>query len=95
MEEQEEGLPLLSDASSSWKFSADGASISIASLHDLCVGEDLDWGLPDGIGDGHPPAFDLPSWVTEKPRSSDAAAAVVAASSSSDERPGGKPAEKA
>ncbi|CAL9060331.1 probable WRKY transcription factor 57 [Musa acuminata AAA Group] len=94
MEEQEEGLPPLSDASSSWKSSADGASISIASLHDLCVGEGLDWGLPGGIGDGLTPAFDLPSWVTEEPRSSDAAAAV-AASSSSDERPGGKPAEKA
>ncbi|CAL9103943.1 unnamed protein product [Musa textilis] len=91
MEEQEESLPPLSDASSSWKFSADGASISIASLHDVCVGEGLDWGLPGGIGDGLPPAFDLPSWVTEEPRSSVAAAA----SSSSDERPGGKPAEKA
>ncbi|URE21634.1 WRKY [Musa troglodytarum] len=91
MEEQEESLPPLSDASSSWKFSADGASISIASLHDVCVGEGLDWGLPGGTGDGLPPAFDLPSWVTEEPRSSVAAAA----SSSSDERPGGKPAEKA
>ncbi|RRT32605.1 hypothetical protein B296_00054929 [Ensete ventricosum] len=80
----EEGLPPLSDASSSWKFSADGASVSIASLHDLYVGEGLDWGLPGGIGDGLPPAFDLPSWVAEEPRSSDAAT-VVAASSSSDE----------
>ncbi|KAJ8470087.1 hypothetical protein OPV22_024430 [Ensete ventricosum] len=90
----EEGLPPLSDASSSWKFSADGASVSIASLHDLYVGEGLDWGLPGGIGDGLPPAFDLPSWVAEEPRSSDAAT-VVAASSSSDERPGGIPSEKA
>ncbi|CAD5175633.1 probable WRKY transcription factor 57 [Musa acuminata AAA Group] len=98
MEEEEGWLSPTSDASSSWKFRAD---VSVASLHDLCGGEGVEWCTPARIGDGFPPTFNLPATMEEEgqmnlqpePGSGNAAAAV--ASSLSEEPPGMRAAEKA
>ncbi|URD98417.1 WRKY [Musa troglodytarum] len=98
MEEEEGWLSPTSGGSSSWKFRAD---VSVASLHDLCGGEGVEWCTPAGIGDGFLPAFNLPATMEEEgqmnlqpePGSGNAAAAV--ASSLSEEPPGRRAAEKA